>query len=388
MGRGGDVVDATIAKVNQIKLFADDMGFLFRLGFGENPPNFADRSQNIWSIDRKKFRKTQDFERHHELLEIYYELADKYDIDWQRLDISDMKTPLYEALATKMFIHLTNQSIPKTIEEQAMYWKQHYKTGGNVQKFIAKVNQLEDLYECSPHINLCYVLDGSGSIHPLDYQMAKQFLYNVTDKISSENGQFCLVLFSSDAQTIYDFQETDKTNRLDRIKMLIHPRDMTNTSGGIQQAVNILESTQTTLPYKTMFILTDGESNYPRGVQPAVSNAQKAGIKSWVWGVGPDVKVTELLEIAYNSAEKFKLEKRYYILDLPKTGGLDLTVQTIKGKLFGYYAYHSHYPSSAVNDGQFTHFIHIPGHNTRRQVFVAIEGQESDNVYRIIATNV
>ncbi|XP_054168885.1 uncharacterized protein LOC128966097 [Oppia nitens] len=430
---GQDVVDASIAKVNQIKLFADDSGFLFRLAlvesnFGENPRTFnatTNNGPNIWSVDGQKFSETQDIVKHENLLLIYYELAEKYDIDWQRLDLDDMQIPLYGALATKMFLHLTNQSIPKTIDDQAQFWKQHYTPTGDVQLFVKSVQQLEDLYECSPHINLCYVLDGSGSIAPNDFQMAKDFLYKVTDKISSENGNFCLVLFSDDANKIYDYTEKTKSNKLDKIRTLSQPRGGTNTRDGIQTTVDIMKS-RPTLPYKTMFVLTDGQSN--DGVQPAVTNAQSAGIKSLVWGVGPGVNLKELLEIAYNlpvnvqqltkfsslqselfafkktvCSEALKLEtgqqfsdttvkheKRLYIFDLPKTGGngINLTIQTTKGKLLGYYAYSTPHPSSAVNDGQFADHIHIPGQPQHSQVYVAIVGQESDNAYNIIATNV
>ncbi|XP_054168961.1 uncharacterized protein LOC128966171 [Oppia nitens] len=442
---GQDVVQASLAKVNQIKLFADDLGFLFRLAlvetnFGQNPRTFAtnnnntknNESPNIWSIDEQKFRETQEIQKYPELLGIYYELADKYDIDWQRLDLDDMQRPLYSALASKMFLHLSGQPIPETIDDQAHYWKQHYTTSvqADVQQFVRDVHKLEDLFECTPHINLCYVLDGSGSIAPNDFQMAKDFLYKVTDKISSENGQFCLVLFSTGVQTIYDFSLTNKPKRLDLIRNIRQPNGVTNTRGGIQQTVDIMRASSpiAQIPYKTMFVLTDGKSNHiTPGVQPAVSNAQLADINSWVWGVGRGVYVRELLEIAYNLPEnvkqltkyssmdsylyqfkttvcseplqliigqKFKdttvkQEKRYYIIGLPKTaGGINLTVQTTKGKLQGYYAYSTPHPSSAVNDGQFADHIYITGQQQQHSlVYVAIVGQQIANAYSIIATN-
>ncbi|XP_054168963.1 integrin alpha-E-like [Oppia nitens] len=432
---GQDVVEASIAKVNQIKLFADDSGFLFRLAlveskFGENPQTFADqtnKSPNIWSIDSQKFRETKDIQKHPELLQLYYDLADKYDIDWQRLDIYDMQRPLYSALASKMFLHLNGQPIPETIDDQAQYWKQHYTAigDGNVDAdtFVQEVHKLEDLYECSPHISLCYVLDGSGSIGSSDFQLAKQFLYNVTDKISSENGQFCLVLFSSDAQTIYDFTVTDKTKRLNKIKDLIQPDMSTNTRAGIQKTVDIMETSINQVPYKTMFVLTDGYSD--DGVQPAVSNAQKAHIKSWVWGIGDGVKDKELNEIAYNIPDNVKQltkyssmdsylyefkktlcdeiihlidgqkfddtsvqnEKRYFSIDLPKTGAISLTIQLTNGNTLGYYAYSTPNPSSAVNDGQLdTNPYNIPGQQQHSQVYVTIVGQGPNNVYSITPT--
>ncbi|XP_054168962.1 integrin alpha-E-like [Oppia nitens] len=445
---GQDVVEASIAKVNQIKLFADDSGLLFRLAlvesnFGENPRIFTandntNESSNIWSIDSQKFRETKDIVKHPELVQIYTELMDKFHINWQTVSLNDMQRPLYGALATKIFLHLTvGRSIPiQTVDEQAIYWKQYYTTNttrvgdvDSVDKFLGQVYNLEDLYECQPHINLCIVLDGSGSIRPKDFQLAKDFLYNITAKISSLNGNYCLVLYSDYAQTIYDYTETNLTNRLQMIRNLKQFHMTTNSRAGIQQAVDIMQSSQSTLPYKTMFLLTDGKSN--DGVEPALSNAKKSGIKSWVWGVGPGVNVQELLEIAYklpdnvrqltkysglrselyafkqsvctdplplNIDQKFddilaKRKKQYFVIDLTKTtgSGINLTVQTTNGKLLGYYAYSTQHPSSAVNDDQFADVhnpIYIPGQQQHKQVYVAIEGQLMDNAYSIIATNV
>ncbi|XP_054163767.1 uncharacterized protein LOC128961542 [Oppia nitens] len=398
------------------KLFGDDSGFLYRLAcvetnFGQNPHTFINDSLNIWAIDSNKLAETQNTVKHPNLLLIYYDLADKYGVDWELLNMTDLQTPLYAAIAVRLFIHISGQSIPKTVEDQAQFWKQHYTTSGDVNKFVSQVYTNEDQLSCSAHIDLCVVLDGSGSIESKDFQMAKDFIYNYTNSITSENGRFCLVLFSSNAQTIYNYSENNKNQMLSKIENLVQPAGSTNTSGGIQTVVDIMKPPRPHPRNKTMFVLTDGQSNSPPGVEPAVSNAREAHIASWVWGVGPNVNNTELLEIAYNIkanvkpldqykelhsnlfefkstvcslplkpkiSEKIddftkKNEKRYFIFDL-QNKGLNLTVQTTKGKLIGYYSFSTSKPSSAIHDDQFTDHIYIPGLNTGpTQVFVVME---------------
>lgn len=66
-------------------------------------------------------------------------------IDWTKVKWEQLRTPLYSALAARLYLARLKLPIPADLPSQAQYWKDHYnshakKAKGTVDKFIKDVN--------------------------------------------------------------------------------------------------------------------------------------------------------------------------------------------------------------------------------------------------------
>jgi hypothetical protein len=61
-----------------------------------------------------------------------------------------------------------------------------------------------------------------------------------------------------------------------------------------------------------MLVITDGRSNYPTpGVQPGPTDAKKNNITTLAWGIGQDINMKELIEIANGISDKVEYVTSY-----------------------------------------------------------------------------
>ncbi len=94
-----------------------------------------------WQIDKIAFQDTKNTKSHPNLKNIYAKLKEKSNIDWSKIQYSDMTKPLYSALAARILLLNNPESIPTDEEGQAQYWKTHYNTvsgAGTVEDFLNK----------------------------------------------------------------------------------------------------------------------------------------------------------------------------------------------------------------------------------------------------------
>jgi uncharacterized protein YegL len=434
--KGEDVVEAVVKKVKASGIFPKDNELLLRIAyaetkFGNSPNYFGDSSGGIWKLDENALLKTQDTVAHPSLTMIHYKIVAKFGINWRAVTKVDLLKPLYSGLAGQLFLKTLPESIPGTIEEQAKFWKKYYhKNGsGTVDTFIADINEMQNSFVCMPCIDQCYVLDGSGSINGTNFEREKRFAYKMIDTTYNDFARVCLILYDGGVNTIFTFEQYDKTKMLSLIENLRQPNGCTNTGGAISKGVEIFKTAypRPQVP-KHMFVLTDGFSNCPAGVQPGATDAKNYGIENLAIGVGPDPKKEELLEIANNvinnvdhldnfielleSTYKYtkavcslvqkplmntevegrllQHEKRYYNFKVTSTGIL-VTIRQKSGQSIAYYSYTETNPSSALHDGKFSGsgpFLvkrSVETNADESQVFIAVEGLEMVNNYTIFA---
>ena len=82
----------------------------------------------IFQVDPIGFKETKNTKTFPKLNRLYGEIKNKFNIDWNNVQYSDLQDPLYGALAARIFLYTKPGAIPTTLEGQAAYWKKHYNT--------------------------------------------------------------------------------------------------------------------------------------------------------------------------------------------------------------------------------------------------------------------
>lgn len=146
---GADVVVATISKIESANIFPSDKRLLRRIAFvetadGEDPPSTGSYG-GIWNVDRENFRRTKgDGYLINAAFEVEFSKLSLRGRDWNSVEWEDLNVPLLSALAARLVIHrYSNIPTSSDIEGQASFWKTHYNTAGNENKFIQGVKDLD-----------------------------------------------------------------------------------------------------------------------------------------------------------------------------------------------------------------------------------------------------
>ncbi|CAG2114536.1 unnamed protein product, partial [Medioppia subpectinata] len=398
---GKDVTEATVRKVNSLKIVADDHEYLLRLAyvesqFGDKPSRSfgtANLTGGIWQVSNEVLLASQDTVATPSLTMLIYKISAKFRINWHDVRAADLTKPLYSALAAQLYTKTLAEPIPDTMAKQADYWAKHYHPGGSAKVFTDSVTTLLKSFVCRTSEDSCFVLDGSGSIAPDDFEKARKW---IRDRIE-------------DFYTP-EMSRLTKPQVLAKIDGMVQPQSTTNTRAGMTAAEDIFKASVQRLGVpKQIMVLTDGQSN--DGVQPAPGLAKAMGIQTMAWGVGPNVNQKELLEIAngdpasvdlinnydslFEKTYKFKTmkcsmaqkppvdtevadnllkgEKRFYNYQLGANGITVNVGNKNSGQVTGYFSFTLTNPTAAENDGQFTGSANIVKSGAT-EVFVAIEG--------------
>ena len=104
---------------------------------------------NFAQVDLIGFTDTKDVAAHPGLTRKFESIHSRLGIDWTSVEWSDLRKPLYSAIASRLFVSNVPEPIPNSadIDGQARYWKHHYNSGegaGSVQKFIDDVQALQN----------------------------------------------------------------------------------------------------------------------------------------------------------------------------------------------------------------------------------------------------
>lgn len=149
---GADVVVATISKIESANIFPSDKRLLRRIAFVETADGEGGSPYGgIWNISMENFQRTKDDEC---LANVTAMITACFESDfsklglegWESVEWEDLDTPLLSALAARLLIYIAEKDydIPTSsdIEGQASYWKTHYNTDGDEEKFMQDVEQL------------------------------------------------------------------------------------------------------------------------------------------------------------------------------------------------------------------------------------------------------
>ena len=143
---GADVVRAVVNRVQDV--FGEDHQLLRRIAYiesrdGTNSNTYRNGYHGgIWQVDETAFQSTLSS---YQLTQERNKIQDAFDIDWPRVQWSDLRIPLYSAIAARLLMLNIRASIPCTVSQQATYWNNYYNSAGSTSIFITDINALNTM---------------------------------------------------------------------------------------------------------------------------------------------------------------------------------------------------------------------------------------------------
>ncbi|XP_072041372.1 uncharacterized protein [Amphiura filiformis] len=319
---GKDVTQAAVDLVVQSGIFPKDNDFLRRITCvesrdGTDPNTYrAGYDGGIWQVGRIAFEDTKNTGSHPELVAKFAQIQQAFGIDWQAVEWSDLRKPLYSAIAARLFLLNIPQAIPNSadIAGQAAYWKRHYNTAAGVgteQDFIDRV-QACAVQECAVEgIDLAFVIDGSGSIDAINFETTKSFVMRVVNgfNIGPNNTRVGVIQYAGSPVIEFDFDDYSTNADVQAAVTAIRYQDgYTNTGNALDHMTNTLfgpwrgaRPTSLNIP-RVAVIITDGKS-HDEVLGPA-NAARNSNITMFAIGVA-SYDQGELNEIANDPDAQF-----------------------------------------------------------------------------------
>lgn len=122
---------------------------LVESNYGRHPGTYrAGYHGGIWQVDLAGFRDTQDTTSHPKLQQAYQSIRQKLGIDWTKVKYSELRKPLYSAIAARLKYRNVPSPIPNSVSGQGNYWKKNYNSirgKGTAATFIQKVKTYNTL---------------------------------------------------------------------------------------------------------------------------------------------------------------------------------------------------------------------------------------------------
>lgn len=147
-------------------------------------------------------------------------------------------------------------------------------------------------------LDLMLVLDGSGSIAPPDFELARRFARTVVNSCLFVPGSRAGVVEYSDTAQLIQALSGNRGEVDLALRALLQSSGMTATGAAINLAQSHLTSNQRQGAKNVIIVLTDGESNTGPNPITAANAARAAGSELFAIGVGGLVNRAELEGIA------------------------------------------------------------------------------------------
>lgn len=117
---------------------------LVESNFGRDPQTYRPGYHGgIWQVDEVGFIDTKDTVSHPKLRPAHRLIKAEWGIDWIHVHYSELRKPLFSAIAARLKYKNVPSQIPDNVRGQAKYWKRHYNSQlgkGTVAKFMQVVH--------------------------------------------------------------------------------------------------------------------------------------------------------------------------------------------------------------------------------------------------------
>uniref|UniRef100_A0A1X7SKR6 VWFA domain-containing protein n=2 Tax=Amphimedon queenslandica TaxID=400682 RepID=A0A1X7SKR6_AMPQE len=190
------------------------------------------------------------------------------------------------------------QSIPlaSNINGQGSYWANYFTSSGGTQSdYVTAVNELLILQNCSVNaLDLYFVMDASGSVGSSNFQLMKNFVYNIANSFNVGSDSVRVGVMSFASSNSYHFHlntYTAKSSVLTAINNLPYSGGGTNTAGALDGMRTIGFSTSNGARPSSQgvprvgIVITDGRSNSYSATIAAANNVHNAGIIVFAIGI-------------------------------------------------------------------------------------------------------
>ncbi|XP_027027166.1 collagen alpha-5(VI) chain-like isoform X2 [Tachysurus fulvidraco] len=177
-------------------------------------------------------------------------------------------------------------------------------------------------------IEIAFVLDGSGSIEPEDFESAKDFISNMMKNVwpICFSCKFAVVQFGGYIRTELSLKENnDHLGALDKVKNIKQITALTKTASALYHVLTevfVPESGSKENAKKMIILLSDGEMfGDARNLTEVLNMPQMEGVVRYAIGLGPEVlnepqALKEMIEIAGSEEKFFKVSSYTALKDI------------------------------------------------------------------------
>lgn len=299
--KGSDVVDAVVNVIKASCIFNEDRQFLRRLAYVESRDGMATSTYRpgfdggIWQVPQSMFEATKTC--YAVLRPVCDIIKQSFNIDWTRVTWSDLRKPLYSGLAATLYLiqHAGNSSfVPGSIESQRNLWANSYHFGTPPDTNFTYLAQQATEYTCNDNVDLTFIIDGSGSIVPSDFQLSLNFIAQVVSELNVPN--FVRVAaINFDSTPTVEFYFTSYSNK-SAVLSAIHNIRQVGGGTGTDMALDLAQHQVFSTAYgarptdstkRVAILITDGQSANPfLTTQAAQRLRDQSGVTVFAIGVG------------------------------------------------------------------------------------------------------
>uniref|UniRef100_A0A6I8NCI7 VWFA domain-containing protein n=1 Tax=Ornithorhynchus anatinus TaxID=9258 RepID=A0A6I8NCI7_ORNAN len=184
--------------------------------------------------------------------------------------------------------------------------------------------------------DVAFLIDGSGSIAPRDFEQMKRFIRAVLDRFQGTSTLFALMQFSNMFRTHFTFDDFKKnSNPEDLINPISRLTGLTYTASGIKRVVEQLFSQSQGArkdANKILIVITDGQKyKDPLDYSGTIPLAEAAGIIRYAIGVGTAFRKPEAREELDSIASD---PPRDHVFQVNDFGALDNIRNKLQEKIF------------------------------------------------------
>ncbi|XP_053406766.1 uncharacterized protein LOC123547722 [Mercenaria mercenaria] len=300
---GPEVVDAVINILRRSCIFPDDMLYLRRVAYTDTKDGLdkftyvINYNGGIWHIDETDFNKT----RTDPLLKSYRdEISKSLYINWNAVTYSDLRKPLYSAIATELstILKTGSGSFPLTVDRQADLWSN--KGAKDLDVFVNAVKELEKGSPLKKNLDIVFLLDSSASMTEADFNKSKDFVKNFISELDVDNGlaRVAVVEFST---VVYNIVALDNnmtgTQLREAIAKISYQPGGTNTFDAlqyIQEHILTVKTGSRSNAAKVVVLVTDGKSADNVATIKDAQSLRGSGVTIFAVGVGALIDKREL----------------------------------------------------------------------------------------------
>ncbi|XP_042253307.1 integrin alpha-M-like [Thunnus maccoyii] len=188
--------------------------------------------------------------------------------------------------------------------------------------------------ECRTQADIAFLLDGSTSVHPQDFDRMKTFVKNLVGSFQGQDTKFAIAQFSTYPTIHYYFDTFDTNNLKSQIDEIRQLTGATYTAEAIKHVVNNVFSARRgsrSDVKKILIVIADGESHDRDDLQNAVNSAEKEKIVRFAIGVGDAFTDPEAKKELDTIASKPSANHMFQVSNF---GALEKIRQNLQDKIF------------------------------------------------------
>ncbi|KAJ8399976.1 hypothetical protein AAFF_G00407060 [Aldrovandia affinis] len=176
----------------------------------------------------------------------------------------------------------------------------------------------QSLRDCPHGTDIVFLMDGSGSVSPLDFSEMKDFVIKMIEQLLGRNSQFAVMQYSNRFQTVFDFKKF-KNNADWRvlINKVVQQQGGTYTPTAISLVANTLfvpESGSQPDANKVLLVITDGITfGDNMRLTDAIATSEKKHIIRYAIGVGDNFQALDKI--------RDTLQKNIFAIEGTQTSG-------------------------------------------------------------------